>query len=330
MFHPSTSAHLTEPASAGCGNSSDRRAYPRIPSVKLPITRVRIPNRPAVALVDLSSGGALLNLPFQLPPESRFALQLETLGDPLTVPFQLIRCYVSNLHGGVTYHAGGAFDSLLDLRALAQRSSTVVSRLIDTLERMRRGVRKSASRPRSDAAFDEVLGAAICWLRRDESLDLVALKVKAHLTQTYPSLMIVPCLLPPRDEFNSVACFGLTLRSKHALSAHDRRLLKANAQLISMLEHTRRQMSDEEDTAPAPMADESQSPMLIRTAAEWLMAQSQSRPVKVSIAATRRVGSPVSGRSGQHGKALRETRRDAHNVAVRSVFSAGIMQPAPA
>jgi hypothetical protein len=252
-----TSSQGTDPA--------DRRAHPRILSAKLAISRVRIANRPAVSLVDLSSGGALLNLPFQLPPESRIALLLDTPATRLDIPFQLIRCYVSTLRGGVTYHAAGAFDRPLDLHAIAQRSSGARARLVDAVERLRRGVRKGANRSRSDAAFDEILGAVMLWLREDDSCDLVTLKVKAHLTQTYPSLMIVPSLLPSHDEFNSVACFGLTLRSRYTLSAHDRRYLKAHAQLISMLEDAKRDQREEAGVGPQIR----RGLEMIRTAADW-------------------------------------------------------------
>src|SRR6185436_4749681 len=152
-------------------NPADRRAHLRIPSARLPVKRVRIPNRPTVSLVDLSSGGALLTLPFQVPPESRFALKLDTAVEQVDVPFQLLRCYVAELNGGITYHAAGAFDSLLNLQALAQRASCSVQRLVSTLEHMRRNLLKSAAQSRGDAAFDEILGVSILWLRRNESLD---------------------------------------------------------------------------------------------------------------------------------------------------------------
>ena len=59
--------------------ASDRRAHRRIASAELPKSAlIRIPNRPAVSLIDVSSGGALLELPFQMPPESRFTLELST------------------------------------------------------------------------------------------------------------------------------------------------------------------------------------------------------------------------------------------------------------
>jgi len=249
---------------------ADRRAHPRVPSSRLPVKRVHIPNRPKVSLVDLSPGGALLTLPFQVPPESRFALKLDTAVEQVDVPFQLLRCYVAELNGGITYRAAGAFDSLLNLQALAQRASSSVQRLIRTLEQLRRNVQKSAVQSRSDAAFEEILGATILWLRRDESLDLVALKVKAHLTQTYPSLMVVRTLRSSADSLTSVACFGHTLTSKHALSARDRRYLRANAQLISMLEDTRREMGEE--VAPRQSSDGISASEVTYSAADWLAA----------------------------------------------------------
>jgi hypothetical protein len=251
-----------------CDNPADRRAHPRIPSSELPVKRVRIPNRPTGSLVDLSSGGALLTLPFQVPPESRFSLRLDTAVEQVNVPFQLLRCYVAELNGGVTYHAAGVFDRLLNLQALAERASCRVHPLIGTLEQLRQNVRKSAARSRSDAAFDEILGAAILWLRRHESLDLVMLKVKAHLTQTYPSLMIVPVVPSSADSQTSVACFGHTFTSKHALSAHDRRYLRANAQLISMLEDSRRQIADD--------VTSSQQGEVVHGTADWLAPESQT------------------------------------------------------
>ncbi len=250
-------------------NPADRRAHPRIPPAKLAVTSVRIPHRPSVSLVDLSSGGALLNLPFQIRPESRFALQLETSVEQLSMPFQLLRSYVAELKGGVTYHAAGAFDNLLDVRALVQRASGAAQRLVGALERLQCGVQKTAAQSRSDAAFCEFLGGVLVWLRRGESLELVTLKVKAHLTQTYPSLLILPSQRPSRDAASSVACFGLTFTSRRTLSAHDRRYLKSNAQLISMLDATCREMNEVAGSAPQPQ--------VVHTAADWIAGQSQPK-----------------------------------------------------
>ena len=105
------------------GIGADRRAHPRLGPKKLGITGVNIRNRQSASLVDLSSGGALLELPFQLPPESRVAMQFDAAGDKFEIPFQLLRCYVAELKGGVKYHAAVAFDNLLNLDAIAMRAS---------------------------------------------------------------------------------------------------------------------------------------------------------------------------------------------------------------
>lgn len=252
------------------GRGADRRAHPRIPSVKLGITRVNIANRQSVSLVDLSAGGALLELPFQMRPESRIAVQLDTAGKKLEVPLQLLRCYVTDLRGGVKYHAAGAFDNLLNLETLAGRASSAMQRLMTSLERLERSVQKLAIQSSSDAQFYETITDLIRWLKRGESIDLVVLKLKARLTQTYRSLLIIPATTPAFDRATSMECFGLTFKARDPLTAHDRRFLKSNAQLISILEETRRELRDE-DLRPG-------SPQVLHTAAEWLDSQLEGRP----------------------------------------------------
>ena len=262
------------PGAGMSDNPADRRAHPRIPSAKLRVDRVRIPHRPAISLVDLSSGGALLELPFQVPPQSRFAVELHTAVEQVEVPFQLLRCYVAELRGGVIYHAAGAFDGLLNLQALAARASTALQRLIGTLERLLSGGQQSAVE-RSAGEFNDILAEVLIGLRRGESFDLVALKLKSRLTQTYPSLTILPALGAQRDAMTTVECFGMTFRSKRAFSAQDRRFLKAAAQLISMLETCRHEMGQEDDPLP--------SPQIIYSAAEWLTTRSTERRAPASF-----------------------------------------------
>ncbi|MGH9219648.1 MAG: PilZ domain-containing protein [Vicinamibacterales bacterium] len=255
------------------GSGADRRAHPRLRSAKLGITRVNIRNRQSASLVDLSSGGALLELPFQVSPESRVAMQLDAAGGKFEVPFQLLRCYVADLRSSsVKYHAAGAFDNLLNLEALAMQASPAMPRLMISLERLERGMRKTAAQSRSDAQFHETLTDLISWLRRSESLDLAVLKLKARLTQTYRSLLIIPSTSPTFDRATSLECFGLTFKAKHPLSAHDRRFLKANAQLISILEGTRRELRDH-DARP-------RSPQVLHSTADWLASQSELLPAQ--------------------------------------------------
>ncbi|HET9703536.1 MAG TPA: PilZ domain-containing protein, partial [Vicinamibacterales bacterium] len=122
---------------------SDRRAHPRIPGRLLRVTRVRISNRPGVSLVDLSPGGALLQLTFQARPGSRFAVQLQTPAEKLELPFKLLRCYVADIRDRVTYHAAGEFEGLLDLQRIANRASDAVPTLVATLEQLHTAGQKS-------------------------------------------------------------------------------------------------------------------------------------------------------------------------------------------
>jgi len=254
-------------------SGSDRRAHPRIPSIRLRGARIRIQHRASpVSLVDLSSGGALLELPFQAQPDTRFAVELHTPSQRLEMPFQLLRCYVADLKGGVSYHAAGVFDNLLDLEAMALRASGSLQRLIAKLEQLRRGGGTAGSQLRSRAEFNEQLAGVIVSLRRGDSLDLVALRVKAHLTQTYPSLTILPTLSAYRDALSTVEWFGLTFSSRDVLSAHDRRYLKANAQLIALLEECQRERCAEAEEEPTPKAQVIYSP------GEWLAAQRTNEP----------------------------------------------------
>lgn len=148
------------------------------------------------------------------------------------------------------------------LEALVRRRPTCVSETVRPI-----GERIDASHSGRSAEFNEFLAAVIVNLRRGESLDLVTLKVKARLTQTYPSLTISPSRSPYRDALTSAQCFGLTFNSKRVLSASDRRFLKANGQLISMLEDCRREMREmrEDTTTQSP-----QSPKVIYSPAEWM------------------------------------------------------------
>jgi hypothetical protein len=235
----------------------------------LRVSSVRIPRRPAVSIVDLSSGGALLELPFAMPPESRFPIELHTSAEHLEVPFQLLRCYVAKLNGGVVYRAAGAFDHLVDLQSLAARAATALQRLVGTLERLLHAGQKFAGEGKT-AEFYENLAEALTGLRRGESIDVVTLKVKARLTRKYPSLSITAMVSPPPfDALTNVEGFGVTFRSKYVLSANDRRFLKANAQLISMLEECRHEMRDESDEPSAPLD-------IICSPAEWQLSRSNA------------------------------------------------------
>ena len=74
----------------------DRRIHQRVSLQDLSTPAlVRIPNRPPISLVDLSPGGALIDLPFQVRPDSRVTLEFRAASERMNLPFRLLRCYVT-------------------------------------------------------------------------------------------------------------------------------------------------------------------------------------------------------------------------------------------
>jgi hypothetical protein len=71
----------------------------------------------AVALVDLSSGGALIQGPRPLRPGARVHLQLVTGNRRLGIPAHVLRCSVASLDSrqGVQYRGALKFDHRCDL-----------------------------------------------------------------------------------------------------------------------------------------------------------------------------------------------------------------------
>jgi hypothetical protein len=253
--------------------ASDRRVHRRIDKAELPVpARVSIPNRPAISLVDLSSGGALLELPFQMQPDTRVPLAISTPEQNLVLPFRLLRCYVAEIKGGVRYHAAGAFEQTLNLPALSDGTApTPLEELIATLETFLRTHQEKHASP-GNAGFHQLLAWVIEGLRRGDPPRLIAIKIKAHLGQQFPSLLISPASeLPHRDARTSARFFGYDFRSHEALTRSDRRVLRAGAQMIALLET----FAQNETTSIKPRHyDYLTAPsMIIRTIAEWQLHQ---------------------------------------------------------
>lgn len=69
-----------------------------------------------VTLVDLSEGGALIEVDGPLRPGIRLTLELNGQGLDAAVPFEVLRSYIASLRGGSTYYRGAcAFAHLIDL-----------------------------------------------------------------------------------------------------------------------------------------------------------------------------------------------------------------------
>jgi hypothetical protein len=249
--------------------ASDRRVHPRIDTAELPVTpHVSISNRPGISLVDLSSGGALLELPFPLRPEARVTLAVSTPDENLALPFQLLRCYVSGVNGGVRYHAAGAFDQMLTLASLTLGvPPTPLERLVNALEAFLRST-QDTSLTSTGANFHQLIGWVIASLRRGDPARLIAIKIKAHLAQQFPSLVILPeSDRYTRDARTSARFFGYDFRSNEVLTRSDRRVLRAGAQMIALLERHAR----EEAAAGSSSSDRPNHPpkMIIHSLGEW-------------------------------------------------------------
>ena len=263
--------------SASAGRPSDRRAHRRIASAELPEPAlIRIPNRPAVTLVDVSSGGALLELPFQMPPESRFTLELTTSDERLAIPFQLLRCYVADLKGGgVRYHAAGSFDRQIALppSLAGGLELSEADRLVTTLESFLR-MSQATDPGARDSRFNDLLSWAVGALQGGEPGHLIARQIKTHLTSLFPSLAISPSTPSIIGDVRTCArFFGFDFRTNKVLTAPDRRFLRASAQLINLIEKNTDQKT--EDVKPARLKD-APSSMIVHSIAEWQMIQNVS------------------------------------------------------
>jgi hypothetical protein len=195
---------------------------------------IRIPNRPGVSLVDLSPGGALLDLPFQIRPNSRLTVEFRAASERMMLPFRMLRCYVTSLQGGVRYQAAGAFEERLDWKPLIADAAaqTTTSRLIATLEAF---LRHDATNGRV-IEFDQLLMWILDAARRGERADRIGVEIRLRLSRLIPSVTIEAATKPALpDPSRGARFFGLDFRSDRMLTTSDRRLLRASAQLLSIV-----------------------------------------------------------------------------------------------
>src|SRR5262249_48741312 len=86
----------------------DRRAYTRRSGAELASIRSsRLQQGPAVALIDLSAGGALIEAGVPLKPGTSLSLVLTANGDaPSLVPMRVLRCEVAAVRPEATLYRG--------------------------------------------------------------------------------------------------------------------------------------------------------------------------------------------------------------------------------
>lgn len=213
----------------------DRRVHARVGSHELSTpTSVRIPNRPPISLVDLSPGGALINLPFQVRPDSSVGLEFQTAAERLTLPLRLLRCYVRSLRGGVQYQAAGEFEEQLSWKPLLVDSAAQATsnRLVATLEAFER----HAPLPGPVMEFDYLLKWILDAARRGERADRIAVEIRVRLMRMMSVVARPATTSSLPDPARGARFFGFDFASERVLTAPERRLLRAAAQLLSIVD----------------------------------------------------------------------------------------------
>jgi len=150
------------------------------------------------------------------------------------LPFRLLRCYVTSLRGGVRYQAAGAFEERLDWKPLLADAAaqTTTSRLIATLEAFLR-LDSAAGRV---VEFDQLLMWILDAARRGERADRIAVEIRLRLGRLIPSMRIEAVTKPALpDPARGARFFGFDFISDRMLTTPDRRLLRAAAQLLSIV-----------------------------------------------------------------------------------------------
>jgi hypothetical protein len=219
--------------------------------------------------VDLSPGGALIDMPFQMRPDSRVTLEFRAASERMMLPFRMLRCYVTSLRGGVQYQAAGEFEQQLDWKPLLADAEVqaTTDRLIATLEAFLR----HASPTGRVVEFDHLLMWILDAARRGERADRIAVEIRLRLTRLIPSIAVEAATqssLP--DPAKGARFFGFDFKSERALTSPDRRLLRTAAQLLSIVKNN----GDRPLRATPPIdftpRQHTESPVIAYNVADWL------------------------------------------------------------
>lgn len=90
---------------------SDRREFPRVGDREHGILSARVRLGYRAAVVDVSAGGALIEISKRLLPGATVDLQIETASDRSTLSGRVVRCAIARLRSNsVSYRAAIAFD----------------------------------------------------------------------------------------------------------------------------------------------------------------------------------------------------------------------------
>jgi hypothetical protein len=244
-------APTRDPAATRMRGRSDRRVHRRLTAPELKWLReARLKYGPAVRIIDVSAGGALVETQVQLRPNSAIVLQLTCTDLGMVVPSRVLRCHVSALHSGLWYRSAFAFTRSLNVPDLLVPSpqlldlppgdyvhtefalKTIVDRyieledcdehdatsnprtmLLDALQLLRASA-EQRTHP-SDRKLAAMLSAVVSVIQGRASVSAALLQLQQQLRQTLPllSIGISGLPIPPSDGAESIY-FDLTADSR--------------------------------------------------------------------------------------------------------------------
>ena len=161
-------------------------------------------------------------------------LEFRAASERIVLPFRWLRSYVRSLKGGVHYEAAGEFVHGLDWKPLLAdvAAQTTSNRLIATLEAFLR----HASTIGRILEFDQLLTWVLDAARRGERADRVAVEIRLRLMRIIPSIVVESSTTPSlADPARSARFFDFDFRCERVLTTADRRLLRATAHLLSIV-----------------------------------------------------------------------------------------------
>ena len=105
--------------------SLDRRNFCRTGTVEHGIVSARVRPGHLVIVIDVSAGGALIEISQRLLPGSAVDLQIDTKHRRTTLRGRVLRCAVTRLHStSVSYRAAIAFDCQWPLSSLSSENGS--------------------------------------------------------------------------------------------------------------------------------------------------------------------------------------------------------------
>lgn len=231
--------------------SNDRRAHRRRPRAELSwLELVRLTGGTGfeVSLVDLSEGGALIEVDAPLRPGSRLTLELSGQGLEANVPLQVLRSYIATLRDGAAIYRGAcAFVHPIELPGRS-RGPTADQTFIGTEAALRYLLTRSGT---ADADPASGQGQGVISLERAEILHVLeSIHARSHGDGDLPAreaMALLGSVLPALQSGGA---------RDAALTALDQRMRQVPAEMKSQLRATSTQLMALIErcmpTAPAP------------------------------------------------------------------------------